>query len=80
MNTFYRSDVPIDTFVPIDNNAVLDTEKPMKRANFTLSVLTMIEKKNEMKNPFQLMETSSENTSGEVHYVKHLKSELICMN
>lgn len=45
MNTFYRSDVPIDTFVPIDNNAVLDTEKPMKRANFTLSVLTMIEKK-----------------------------------
>lgn len=31
--------------VPIDNNAVLYTEKPGKRVNFTLSVLTTKKKK-----------------------------------
>lgn len=65
--------------VPIDNNAVLYFEKPVKRVNFTLSVLTTL-KKNEMKT-FQFMETSWKNTSiGQVHYVKHLKFKAFCMN
>lgn len=65
--------------VPIDNNAVLYTEKPVKGVNFTLSVLTTI-KKDEMKTPFQLMEISWKNTSGQIHYVEHLKFETFRMN